>query len=111
VLYLTDQRLIFEQKEEIATKKVLFITTAKHKVQGLKWAIPLNDVQDAQGSKRGFLNKDDYLTITTSSGSPFQSADIHLNGESGENWREHIQRARSGAFASERVDAAAPDRI
>jgi chromosome segregation ATPase len=35
VLYLTDQRLIFEQKEEIATKKVLFITTERQKVQKL----------------------------------------------------------------------------
>jgi hypothetical protein len=103
VLYLTDRRLIFEQKEEIVTKKVLFITTAKQKVQDLKWAIPVEEVQDAQGSKRGFLNKDDFLTITISAGKPFQSADIHLKGESGENWREYIQRVSNGALASERV--------
>jgi len=103
VLYLTDQRLIFEQKEEIAAKKVLFITTAKQKVQDLKWAIPIEEVQDAQGSKRGFLNKDDFLTITISTGKPFQSADIHLKGESGDNWREYIQRVSSGALASEKV--------
>jgi len=36
VLYLTDQRLIFEQKEMIATKKVLFVATEKQKVQGLQ---------------------------------------------------------------------------
>jgi len=108
VLYLTDRRLIFEQKEEIATKKVLFITTAKQKVQDLKWAIPLEEVQDAQGSKRGFMNKDDFLTITISNGKPFQSADVHLKGESGENWREYIQRVGDGALASERVGVTAP---
>ena len=108
VLYLTDRRLIFEQKEEIATKKVLFITTAKQKVQDLKWAIPVEEVQDAQGSKRGFLNKDDFLTITISTGKPFQSADIHLKGESGDNWSDFIQRVTNGALASERVRTAAP---
>ncbi len=105
VLYLTDRRLIFEQKEEIATKKVLFITTAKQKVQDLKWAIPVDEVQDAQGSKRGFLNKDDFLTVTISTGKPFQSADIHLKGETGDNWRQHIQRVSSGALAGEKVGA------
>ena len=29
ILYLTDQRLLFEQKQEIGAKKVLFITTEK----------------------------------------------------------------------------------
>jgi len=107
VLYLTDQRLIFEQKEEIATKKMLFITTAKQKVQELKWAFPVDEVQDARGSKRGFLNKDDFLTITISSGKPFQTTDIHLKGESGDTWREHIQRVSSGALGSEKVGAGA----
>ena len=32
VLYLTDQRVLFEQKQEIATKKFLFVTTEKQKV-------------------------------------------------------------------------------
>ncbi len=33
VLYISNKRLIFEQKEKIATKKVLFITTASELVQ------------------------------------------------------------------------------
>jgi hypothetical protein len=40
ILYLTDQRLIFEQKQEIATKKFLFITTEKQKVQKLVFEVP-----------------------------------------------------------------------
>src|SRR6185436_17107241 len=56
VLYLTDQRLLFEQKEEVATKKVLFITTEKQKVQALAWEIPVANIATAAGSKRGFMN-------------------------------------------------------
>lgn len=33
ILFLTDQHLIFEQREEIASKKVLFVTTERQKVQ------------------------------------------------------------------------------
>ena len=36
ILFLTDQRLLFEQREEIATKKVLFVTTERKKVQELE---------------------------------------------------------------------------
>ena len=41
VLYLTDQRIIFEQKEKIATKKVLFIATEKQLVQETLWQAPV----------------------------------------------------------------------
>ncbi len=41
ILFLTDQRVLFEQKEEIATKKLLFITTEKQKVQALLLEAPL----------------------------------------------------------------------
>ncbi len=40
ILFLTDQRILFEQKQEVATKKVLFIATEKQKVQALQWEVP-----------------------------------------------------------------------
>jgi predicted nucleic acid-binding Zn-ribbon protein len=55
VLYLTDQRLIFEQKQEIATKKVLFITTEKQKVQKLLVDMPLGYLQTIKPSKQGLF--------------------------------------------------------
>jgi hypothetical protein len=103
VLYLTDQRLVFEQKEEIATKKVLFIATAKQKVQALQWGIPVQNVTSAAGSKRGFLNKDDFLSITCTGGAVFSSTDLHLKGHTGESWRLMIDRVKSGAIDKERL--------
>ena len=47
VLFLTDQRLLFEQKEEVVTKKVLFIATEKQKVQALAWEIPVANIATA----------------------------------------------------------------
>jgi hypothetical protein len=111
VLYLTDQRLIFEQKEEIATKKVLFITTAKQKVQALGWEVPVANITSAVGSHRGFMNKDDFLTVTTTDagglrtpeGASYHTADIHLKGETGEAWQGFIGRVKSGDIVKERT--------
>jgi hypothetical protein len=114
VLFLTDQRLLFEQKEEVATKKVLFITTEKQKLQNLTWEVPVAQIESALGSKRGFLGKDDYLTITCGSEAPFRIAEIHLKGETGEAWQSHIGRVKSGEIAKERttpVDQAAVEMV
>ena len=43
VLFLTDERLIFERKEKVATKKVLFITTEKESVQELIFEVAILD--------------------------------------------------------------------
>ena len=103
VLYLTDMRLIFEQKEEVATKKVLFVATQKQKLQALQWAVPVAEIEKAEGSKRGFLGKDDFLTLTLSTGRPFRSTDLHLKGETGEAWQGYVGRAKSGDIAKERT--------
>jgi hypothetical protein len=119
VLYLTDQRLIFEQKEEVATKKVLFITTAKEKVQTLQWAVPVGQVEKAVGSTRGLMGKDDFLSLTLVEGSglqgpegsllyddmgrPLRNTDLHLKGERGEAWQGFIGRVKSGEIAGERT--------
>ena len=111
VLFLTDQRLVFEQKEEVATKKVLFITTEKQKVQSMGWEIPVSNIATATGSKRGFMNKDDFLTVTAADGaslkSPqgggFRNADVHLKGETGESWQGFVGRVKSGEIAKERT--------
>jgi hypothetical protein len=103
VLYLTDMRLIFEQKEEVATKKVLFVATQKQKLQSLQWAVPIGEVDKAVGSKRGFMGKDDFLTVTLSTGRPFTNTDVHLKGETGETWQGYIGRVKSGEIAKERT--------
>ena len=53
IFYLTEDRVLFEQKEEIATKKVLFITTAKETVQALKWQAAVGQVVEARASEEG----------------------------------------------------------
>jgi len=119
VLILTDQRLLFEQKEEVATKKVLFITTEKQKVQVLQWAVPVGQIEKAAGSNRGLMGKDDFLSLTLVEGAglpgpegqplyddmgrPLRTTELHLKGEDGEAWQGFVGRVKSGEIAKERT--------
>jgi len=104
VLYLTDQRLIFEQKEEIVTKKVLFVATEKQKVQGLQLEAPVALVDNVQTSKQGLLKNEDHIEIRFASGAPVQSAHFHIWQDCA-TWQGLINRARSKDFDKSRAVA------
>lgn len=103
VLFLTDQRLIFEQKQEVATKKVLFFATEKQKVQQQLLEVPLALVEKVETSKKGLFGHQDHLTITFKSGAPVQSAWFHLDGQDCNWWNGLIGQACSGGFDKERI--------
>lgn len=102
VLYLTDQRILFEQKEKVATKKVLFIATEKKLVQDLLWEVPVVLVQEVKSRKEGFLNKDDYLEFLFESQAPMDTAHVHI-WQRGDDWVALINRARAGDFDQARA--------
>ncbi len=113
VLYLTDQRLIFEQKEEVATKKVLFITTEKEKVQKVHWEAPVALAERVSTSREGMLKNEDHIQIHFAGGAPLQAAHLHI-WQSCDKWQGLIQRARTKDFDQERsvpVDQSAVDKI
>ena len=106
ILYLTDERVLFEQKEEVATKKVLFIATEKQKLQELKWDAPLNQVESAKASEKGgaFLGigKKEIVEFDFGSGVKVRSALLHLEADS-DAWQALIGRVKSGDVAGERT--------
>lgn len=113
VLYLTDQRLIFEQKEEIVTKKVLFIATAKEKVQALKWEAPVALIEESKPSKQGMLKNEDHLDIRFGSGAPMQTVHLHIWQE-GSEWVQLLNRAKTRDFDQTRalkIDEAAQEKV
>ena len=108
VLYLTDQRLIFEQKEEVATKKVLFIATEKEKVQKLELETPVTLIESVTTSKLGMFKNEDHLEFRFASGAPVVTAHFHI-WQPCEEWQALINRAKSKDFDNDRavaVDAA-----
>ena len=102
VLFLTDQRLIFEQKEKVATKKVLFVATKKKLVQETLWEVPVVLVEGVKPHKEGFLNKDDYIELTFSSGAPFDLLHLHI-WQRGDEWQALIQKAKAREFDDNRA--------
>ena len=113
ILYLSDQRLIFEQKEEIVTKKVLFVATEKQKVQQLLLECPVALVENVDAEKRGLMKNEDHIELRFSSAAPVESAHFHIWQE-GSGWQALINRVKSKAFDGDRVipiDQATVDKI
>ncbi len=102
ILYLTDQRLLFEQKEKVATKKVLFIATEKKLVQELLFEAPVAAVEEVREFSKGMLGKDDYLAVQFSNQAPQGRAVFHIWGVPAD-WIGDIQRARSKGFDADRA--------
>ena len=114
VLYLTDQRLLFEQKQEVATKKILFITTEKQKVQKLLWEAPIALLENVKPTKQGLFGHEDHLELSFASGAPFYSVHVHINGQDCNDWQALLGRAKSHDFDQERaiaVDQAAEQKV
>jgi len=107
ILFLTDGRLIFERKEEIATKKVLFITTQKEAIQELLFAIPIGQVEAAKATQAGFLGRKEMLELRFAPEAEISEARLRLlGGADNEEWAGRIGRVRSGDIEQERVQAA-----
>jgi outer membrane murein-binding lipoprotein Lpp len=113
ILFLTDQRLLFEQKEEVVTKKVLFIATEKHKVQGLQLDLPVAQVDQVTTSKAGMLKNEDHIEVRLVSGAPVERAHFHIWQDCA-SWQGLINRAKSRDFEAGRavpLDQAAVDKV
>jgi hypothetical protein len=108
VLYLTDLRLILERKDEQATKKILFVTTATEKRQNLEWEAPVQLLEKALSSQQGLLGLREQLLITFASGGPYPQVTLWLDGTdettvSSSDWAAVIGRVKSGVVAQDRT--------
>jgi hypothetical protein len=113
ILYLTDRRLLYEQEQEVATAKVLFIATKKELVQKVLWESPVGALENAKAEdKGGFIGigQKQTLTLTFSSLPHDLPLTLTLNlkdGASNEEWDTLIERVKSGQVEAERVEAPA----
>ena len=54
---------MFERKEKVATKKVLFITTASELVQEVQIDQPIHTVLEWKAENKGLFGHQDFLTV------------------------------------------------
>jgi predicted nucleic acid-binding Zn-ribbon protein len=83
ILFLSDRRLLFERKQDVATKKVLFITTQKQRVQGLLFQATLDKVHQVRALKAGLLGHEDHIEVDLPDG----TAHFHLDGQDSALWQ------------------------
>jgi hypothetical protein len=112
LLFLTDARLIFEQRQEVATKKVLFVTTQKKLVQEMLWDSPIGAVDELESEdQKAFLRRKEILTLRFSERTRDIPSDVTLQlvGADNEVWTSLIRRAKSGQIDAERFGAPPPE--
>ncbi|MBU0494159.1 MAG: hypothetical protein KKA73_24135 [Chloroflexi bacterium] len=104
-LFLTDQRLIFEQNEEVAKAKVLFITTKSEHVQEVKLEVPIGAIKKLEAEDKGFMGHKDFLTMRFEAPPASRpGARFHIQG-SNEEWMGLINKIISNEIDSDRVGA------
>jgi hypothetical protein len=103
ILFLTDQRLLFEQRQEIAKKKVLFVTTEREKVQKLQFETPVVVIENMKATKQGMFKNEDWLEFQLPSGSFSREVKLHLDGGDCNQWQQMLNRIKSGEIEAERA--------
>ena len=110
ILYLTDQRLLFEQKEEITTDKFLFIKLKTERVHEFKFAVPVSSIEQVRAEHReGFLGlgKTELIELLFDHTADLRSALFHLKKDQVEDWKMILGRVKSGEIDGERTGEAA----
>jgi hypothetical protein len=100
ILYLSDRRLIFERKEKVAVKKVLFITTASELVQEVLIDRTMPAIKAARPDNKGLFGNQDYLLVDFAD-TPGTAA-FHIQGQDSKEWAPLVERVRTGQIEADR---------
>jgi hypothetical protein len=101
LLYLTDQRLVFERKEKVATKKVLFVTVSSQLVHEVLIDQAAANIQSVTAQNKGLFGHQDFIEVQFSDPKLGKSP-FHLNGQDSKQWAAWIDQVRSGAIQNDR---------
>ena len=110
LLHLTDQRILYEQKEERTTEKFLFVSVKKETIHELRFEAPVGAIDEVKvGEERtGFLGlgKAESLELVFDHTAPLSGALFHLTKDDSTEWAQLINRVQSGEIDRERTAAA-----
>jgi hypothetical protein len=103
ILHLTTDRIIFERKEEVATKKFLFITTEKQTVHEFIFDELVGHIEQVKASQKGFLGGREALEILFAPDADIAEAQLELLNADNDEWMRLIDKVRRGEIERERV--------
>jgi hypothetical protein len=101
ILFLTEGRVVFEQREKKATKKLLFITTESELVQDKLWDTPVGNIAELEAEdKKKFLSRKDLLNFRFReyTGGLHGEVTLELDDASNEEWAGLVKRVQRGEF-------------
>jgi hypothetical protein len=105
-LFLTDQHLFFEQREEVVTKKRLGLFKAdSEKIQKLLINVQAHEIEKVEHKEEGGfmgMGKKDMLELTFAATAPVSRARFHLKGQNSSDWAAMIKRVQTGAIDEDR---------
>lgn len=106
LLFLTDSRLIFEQRQKVVTKKFLFIATEKETIQELQWQAPVGGIEILEvEDKKAFMSTQEFLALRLEGGEGPPEVELRLKNAANEAWAKLLRQAKEGRFDVERFDA------
>lgn len=109
IIFLTDQRMIFEQKE--VTGKTLGLFGGKQQ-QEVEWEIPLNKVEAVEAEKKGLFGGKDMIHFTLGNGAPYPKITVEIKGGVDcKFWAAQVGRMMKGETNDERAIAPDPEMI
>ncbi len=114
IFFLTNSRIIFEQREKKAKKKVLFVTTKSELVQEKLWEGPVGAISEIEiEDKGGFIGIGSKEILTLHFRERTRelpgSVTLQLKGSTNEHWQTLIQQVQGGQLAAERHKADADE--
>jgi ribosome-associated translation inhibitor RaiA len=105
-LFLTDQRLIFEQREEIVTKKTFGLFKSESEmVQQVHIDVEAHQIESvAHKEEGGFMGvgKEDILELVFTADAPVSRARFHLKGQNSSEWAALIKSVQTGEIDQDR---------
>lgn len=108
ILFLTDQRLVFEQKETVGGG----LFKRGESVQEMKWEVPLSAVEDVSPENKGFLGGKDMLHFTLGRGAPYPKITVEVKGGVDcKYWARELKRMLSGETQNERASQPDPEML
>ncbi|HQJ11881.1 MAG TPA: hypothetical protein PKY49_08515 [Anaerolineae bacterium] len=110
LLFLTDSRLLFEKRQEVVTKKMLFFNTEKKLEQELLWSAPIGGVSviSMEDKKELLRARKELLVLQLEGSDAPHEVTLNLVDARNEDWARLIKRAQEGQFDFERAEAASP---
>lgn len=104
ILFLTDQRLIFEIHEKIVKKKVLFITTASEIERRVGFETILANVERPEHFQEGVLKGKSHLRLVFTSQGPYNQVQFRVTSGSNSEFCRLISRIQSGELLKNRTE-------